>query len=149
MVEPQIPPNTGNIGRLAVGSDAVLHIIKPIGFDMSDRALKRAGLDYWDKLNYFLYDSLEEFWKAHPLGDRHFFFSTKSNAPYFENSYKIGDYLYFGREDAGLPESLIEHCAKNTYTIPISNIRSLNLATAVGIVLYEAYRQNYQKTSDE
>jgi len=123
-----------------------LHIIKPIGFSLNDRDLKRAGLDYWSMLDVEVYENLASFWSSNPISDRHFFFSTKSKKPYFENSFQEWDYLYFGREDAGLPETLIKDYEDNTYTIPIKNIRSLNLATSVGIVLYEAYRQNYERT---
>lgn len=143
LVEPQIPPNTGNIGRLALGVGAKLHLIEPLGFSLDERALKRAGLDYWKEVDCTIYKSLEDFWEKHPLDERHFFFSTKSKQPYFENCYKPWDYLYFGREDAGLSQNLISLYEKNTYTIPIKNIRSLNLATAVGIVLFEGIRQNF------
>lgn len=140
-MEPQIPPNTGNIGRLCLGLDAKLHLIRPLGFSLEQKALKRAGLDYWESVDYSVYDSLEHFWSEHPLDSRHFFLTTKSDNPYFKAQFENGDFFYFGREDAGLPESLISKYANNAYTIPTKNIRSLNLATAVGIVVYEAYRQ--------
>ncbi|MFW6307551.1 MAG: tRNA (cytidine(34)-2'-O)-methyltransferase [Campylobacterales bacterium] len=141
LVEPHIPPNTGNVGRLCLGLDARLHLVEPLGFSLEQKALKRAGLDYWESVEYRVYDSLEHFWSIYPLCSRHFFLTTKSTQPYYEANFLDGDFFYFGREDAGLPRSLITQYAKNAYTIPTKNIRSLNLATAVGIVAYEAYRQ--------
>lgn len=123
---------------------AKLHLIEPLGFSLDEKALKRAGLDYWKDVDCTIYKSLEDFWKQYPVDARHFFFSTKSDKPYFQNRYRPWDFLYFGREDAGLREDLMTLYAKNTYTIPIKNIRSLNLATAVGIVLFEGIRQNFE-----
>jgi tRNA (cytidine/uridine-2'-O-)-methyltransferase len=145
LVEPQIPPNTGNIGRLCVGSKAHLHIIKPIGFDMTDKYLKRAGMDYWQHLEYSVWDDFASFTKNNPITDRHFFATTKTNTPYFTKKFLSGDFIYFGREDRGLPSLLLEQNSKNSITIPIEeNARSLNLANSVAIILYEAMRQNFK-----
>ncbi len=144
LLEPQIPPNTGNIGRLCVATNSILHLIKPLGFDIDDASVKRAGLDYWDKLALYEWESLEHFHFSHPLGERHFFLSTKADKPYFEVNFRPRDYLYFGREDAGLPESLIFAHREQMIKIPqTSEVRSINLATAVSVVLYEGIRQNY------
>lgn len=146
LVEPQIPPNTGNIGRLCVATNSILHLIKPLGFSLDESSLKRAGLDYWDKLIFYEWESLEHFLFANPITNRHFFFTTKSNKPYFYETFKLRDYLYFGREDAGLPKELLEKYKEQTLKIPqTNNVRSINLATAVGAVLYEAVRQNFNE----
>jgi tRNA (cytidine/uridine-2'-O-)-methyltransferase len=142
LVEPRIPQNTGNIGRLCVGCDAHLHIIKPIGFEISSKHLKRAGMDYWQFLTYTVWGNLNEFLTKHPITDRHFFATTKTKTPYYEQSFEDGDFIYFGREDKGLEENILQNNKQNNLTIPISaNARSLNLANSVAIILYEAIKQ--------
>ena len=145
LVEPRIPQNTGNIGRLCVGSGAKLHLIKPLGFAIDDKSVKRAGLDYWDDLDITIWDSLTHFHENNPINERHFFATTKTKQNYFDVQFESGDFFYFGREDAGLPESLIDAHKQNTITIPMNDkIRSINLANSVGIILYESIRQNYK-----
>jgi tRNA (cytidine/uridine-2'-O-)-methyltransferase len=142
LVEPEIPPNTGNIGRLCLATDAHLHLIKPLGFDISDRALKRAGLDYWKDVRVSVWESLAELQAAQPVETRYFYLTTKSPRAYWEACFREGDFLVFGRETKGLPEPLLEANREHLLTIPMTpQTRSLNLATAVGIVLYEAVRQ--------
>ncbi len=145
LVSPQIPQNTGSIGRICVNTDSILHIIKPICFKIDDKSVKRAGLDYWNLLDLRVWDSLDEFLKAYEdKFDRFFFSTTKSKKPYFEVGYKKGDFLFFGGESTGLPMELMKRNWKNAVTIPMGkNGRSLNLSVAVGIVLYEAIRQNF------
>ncbi|MDR1975414.1 MAG: tRNA (cytidine(34)-2'-O)-methyltransferase [Campylobacteraceae bacterium] len=145
LVHPQIPQNTGAIGRLCVNTNCSLHIVKPALFEISDKMVKRAGLDYWKLLNPTVWESLEEF-----LGEygkdigRFFFATTKSKKPYFEAKFQEGDYLFFGGESTGLPMELMQKNWDNALTIPMGkNGRSLNQAMAVGIVLYEAIRQNF------
>ena len=141
LVEPEIPPNTGNIGRLCLATGSMLHLVKPLGFSMDDRTLKRAGLDYWKEVNVKLWDSFDQLHgecaSAAPL----FFLTTKSDRAYYDVKFRPGDFLVFGRETKGLPESLLARHAEELLTIPMRGTRSLNLATAVGIVLFEAMRQ--------
>ena len=142
LVEPEIPQNTGNIARTCAATGAVLHLIEPLGFSLSDRYLKRAGLDYWNLMEYHVYRSLEAFTLEHP-GIRAFYATTKAPRGYTEAKYQDGDYLFFGRETRGLPENLLH--AKGNWCIRIpmrEEARSLNLANSVSIVLYEALRQN-------
>jgi len=145
LVEPEIPPNTGNIGRLCVAAGARLHLVKPLGFHLDDKALARAGLDYWADLDWRVWESLSDLQAAACSGSepaRFFYFTTKSDRLYWDAAFEPGDYLVFGRETRGLPESLLEEEAARCLTIPMaSEARSLNLATAVGIALYEAVRQ--------
>ena len=142
LVEPEIPPNTGNIGRLCLAVDAHLHLVKPLGFDIGDRTLRRAGLDYWDQVKVTVWDSLEVFFAAQMSGTRNFFLTTKCERAYYEEEFRDGDFLIFGRETKGLPEPLLAANGGRLMTIPMTNkTRSLNLATAVGIVLFEAVRQ--------
>ena len=144
LVNPQIPHNTGAIGRLCVNAGATLHLVKPLGFDISEKAVKRAGLDYWEKLNLVVWEDLDEFLKSVDI-NRCFFATTKTKTPYFEKSYKKGDYLVFGSETKGLPEWLLEKYKNQTVTIPMTDEgRSLNLAISVGIITYEAIRQNFK-----
>ena len=142
LVQPEIPPNTGNIARLCAGVNATLHLVKPLGFDISDREVKRAGLDYWDKLKLVIWESLEEFLEKNK-DKRLFFLSTKAKQRYTDIQYQADDYLVFGRETKGLPEELIFGNLDRALTIPIdkNNVRSLNLSNSVAIVLYEALRQ--------
>jgi len=142
LVHPKIPPNTGNIGRLCVNLDARLHLIEPLGFDLSEKALRRAGLDYWKDLDLKVWPSLEEFLCAHPIGEGTHLATTKSDRIYWEASYRPGDWLIFGSETEGLPAELIEGHPGRCITIPMGKKgRSLNLSVAVGIVAYEALRQ--------
>lgn len=141
LVEPEIPPNTGNIARLCLATDSTLHLVRPLGFNIDDKTLKRAGLDYWKETKVELWDSFAQLQAAHPEG-RFWFLTTKAREPYDETVFEAGDFLVFGRETKGLPEPLLEANAGRCLTIPMtSKTRSLNLATAVGIVLFEGMRQ--------
>jgi tRNA (cytidine/uridine-2'-O-)-methyltransferase len=141
LIEPEIPPNTGNIGRLCLATASTLHLVKPLGFSIDDRELKRAGLDYWKEVDVRLWDSLEELERAHDANARFFFLTTKSNRAYYDIRFRPGDFLVFGRETKGLPEPLLAANEEQLLTIPMQGTRSLNLATAVAIVLFEAVRQ--------
>ena len=142
LVEPEIPPNTGNIGRLCLAVDAHLHLVGPLGFSIDDKTLRRAGLDYWDQVKVTAWDSLDMLFDSQQPDARNFFLTTKCDRPYYEEQFRAGDYLIFGRETKGLPESLLAQHPERLLTIPMTNkTRSLNLATAVGIVLFEAIRQ--------
>ena len=142
LVSPKIPQNTGTIGRTCVSIGAPLHIVRPIPFSLDEKAVRRAGLDYWPHLDLSVWEDLEAFERAHPVTPRHFMFTTKTDTPYFETPFQPGDFFYFGSEDAGLPLGLIAN--GNPLTIPMDpRFRSLNLSNAVSIVLYEALRQNY------
>jgi tRNA (cytidine/uridine-2'-O-)-methyltransferase len=143
LVEPEIPPNTGNIGRLCLGTGSTLHLVKPLGFSLDDRELKRAGLDYWKEVDVRLWDSFAELQAQEPE-QRFFFLTTKSDRAYYDVNFRPGDFLVFGRETKGLPESLLAARRDELLTIPMRGTRSLNLATAVGIVLFEAVRQQAQ-----
>src|SRR3954465_5167043 len=143
LVEPEIPPNTGNIGRLCLATGSTLHLVKPLGFSLEDRELKRAGLDYWREVEVRLWDSLVEL-QAAQSQQRFFFLTTKSKRPYYDVRFRAGDFLVFGRETKGLPENLLAAHSEDLLTIPMRGTRSLNLATAVGIVLFEAVRQQSQ-----
>ncbi|MEY2528735.1 MAG: tRNA (cytidine/uridine-2-O-)-methyltransferase [Verrucomicrobiota bacterium] len=140
LVEPEIPPNTGNIGRLCLATRSTLHLVKPLGFSIDDRALKRAGLDYWKEVDLRLWDSFEQL-RHDNLKNRFFFLTTKSDRAYWDAKFHPGDFLVFGRETKGLPEAMLRDHAGELLTIPMEGTRSLNLATAVGIVLFEAMRQ--------
>ena len=141
LVEPEIPPNTGNIGRLCLATRATLHLVGPIGFSLDDRTLKRAGLDYWAEVELWTWDSLGDLQRAQEPAARYFYLTTKSDRPYFEARFCPGDFLVFGRETKGLPEALLREHREELLTIPMHGTRSLNLATAVAIVLFEAVRQ--------
>jgi len=143
LVEPEIPPNTGNIGRLCLATGSTLHLVKPLGFSLDDRALRRAGLDYWPEVEVRLWNSFGELESAQPQ-DRFFFLTTKSKRAYYDVRFRPGDFLVFGRETKGLPEKLLAAHCEDLLTIPMRGTRSLNLATAVGIVLFEAVRQQTQ-----
>ncbi len=145
LVSPQIPQNTGSIGRICVNTDTKLHIIKPICFEINDKNVKRAGLDYWNLLDLTVWESLDEFLEENSdKTERFFFATTKSKKPYFKAEFKKGDFLFFGGESTGLPMELMQKRWQNALTIPMGeNGRSLNLSVAVGIVLYEAIRQNF------
>ena len=140
LVEPQIPQNTGNIARTCAVTGARLHIVGPAGFVVDDTKLKRAGLDYWYLLDITWYDGLDDFF-AKNQGEYHFF-STKAPKRYTDVSYSNGCYLFFGREDAGLPETLLHKNLESCVRIPmISDARSLNLSNSVAIAAYEVLRQ--------
>jgi tRNA (cytidine/uridine-2'-O-)-methyltransferase len=142
LVEPEIPPNTGSIARLCGATDSVLDLIHPLGFNLDDKHLRRAGLDYWPQVTINHWDSLDLFLQAHEE-QRLYFFTTKTTRPYTEARFQPGDLLIFGKETKGLPEDILELYSDRCFTIPMSNsnIRSLNLAMTSGIVLYEALRQ--------
>lgn len=139
--QPQIPPNTGNIARLCVATKMTLHLVHPLGFRLDDSTLKRAGLDYWKDLTWHQYSSWEDFLIEHAKGN-FYYYSKKFDQPYTQANYQKGDYLVFGSETKGLPETLLQENSSKVYTIPMwGPTRSLNLATSVGIVSYEALRQ--------
>ncbi len=141
LVEPEIPPNTGNIARLCLATGSTLHLVRPLGFSIDDRQLRRAGLDYWKETKVELWDSFAELRAAHPEG-RFWFLTTKTDRPYWETAFEPGDFLVFGRETKGLPEPLLAANPGLLRTIPMSaKTRSLNLATAAAIVLFEGMRQ--------
>lgn len=142
LVEPEIPQNTGNIARTCAVTNSKLHLVKPLGFSTSDKYLKRAGLDYWDKLDIIYYDDLDDFF-AKNKGGRFFFATTKAAKTYAEFNYKKDDYFLFGKETAGLPERILEANLDTSIRIPMKEeLRSLNLSNSVSIIIYEALRQN-------
>jgi tRNA (cytidine/uridine-2'-O-)-methyltransferase len=141
LIEPEIPPNTGNIGRLCLATDSRLHLVKPLGFSLEDRHLKRAGLDYWDEVDVRTWDSFAELKRTQSSSSRYFFLTTKSGRAYYDVRFHDGDFLVFGRETKGLPENLLTRNIDTCITIPMQKTRSLNLANAVAIVLFEAMRQ--------
>ncbi len=145
LYEPEIPQNTGNIGRLCVGLEATLHLIEPLGFSLEDKYMKRAGLDYWKHLDLKVYKNYGDFLaKNNP--SRIFFFSKKAEKVYWEANFKKGDYLVFGKETLGLPEEIVFNPENRVYKIPmIGKTRSLNLSNSVAIVAYEAFRQVNQE----
>lgn len=142
LVEPEIPQNTGNIARTCACTGSALHLVKPFGFEISDRTLKRAGLDYWDKVKIYYYDGLDDFLSKH-RNDSLFFLTTKAEKSIYDAEYPDNCYLVFGKETKGLPESLIYTNYDKAVRIPmIGALRSLNLANSVAIALYEALRQH-------
>jgi len=144
LVEPEIPPNTGNVGRLCLATKSTLHLVKPLGFSLEDRQLKRAGLDYWEDVDLKVWESLQSALTEAKRSDcRCFFVTTKTKRAYWEVQFQAGDFLIFGRETKGLPESLLAANEPRCITIPMAGTRSLNLATAVGIVVFEAIRQQH------
>jgi tRNA (cytidine/uridine-2'-O-)-methyltransferase len=148
LVEPEIPPNTGNIGRLCLATRSTLHLVKPLGFSLDNRELRRAGLDYWEEVPLELWDSFNALQRAQRSGTRYFFLTTKSKRPYYEVRFQKDDFLVFGRETKGLSEDLLGANVNNCVTIPMHGTRSLNLATAVAIVLFEAVRQQYRRVTN-
>ena len=139
--EPEIPANTGNIGRTCVATGTSLHLIKPFGFDISDKAVRRAGMDYWKELDLHVYENFEEFVEKNP-GARIYMATTKARKAYTEVEYKGNDFIMFGKESAGIPEEILVKYEKTSVRIPmIGEIRSLNLSNSVSIILYEALRQ--------
>jgi tRNA (cytidine/uridine-2'-O-)-methyltransferase len=142
LVEPEIPPNTGNIARLCLATGSRLHLVEPLGFAIDDRQLRRAGMDYWHQVDLIYWKNLTEFERATRSPVRRFLLTTKSHRTYWDARFCDGDYLVFGRETKGLPESLLLSQSENCLTIPMaSGARSLNLATAVAVVLFEGVRQ--------
>jgi len=142
LVEPEIPQNTGNISRTCAAVGADLHLVRPLGFAIDDRQLKRAGLDYWDKLNIFYYESIDELMNNNS-GSDFLFFSTKADKCYWDAPYADGCFIVFGKETAGLPARLINENRDRCYRLPmLQTIRSLNLSNTVAAVAYEALRQN-------
>ena len=139
--EPEIPANTGNIGRTCVATGTSLHLIKPLGFDISDKAVRRAGMDYWKELDLHVYENFEEFVEKNP-GARIYMATTKARKAYTEVEYKGNDFIMFGKESAGIPEEILVKYEETSVRIPmIGEIRSLNLSNSVSVILYEALRQ--------
>ncbi len=143
LIEPEIPPNTGNIARLCAATGAILHLVGKLGFSLDDRYLKRAGLDYWEFVSLKQWPDLETLHASAP-GARFFYLSTKAVRSYLEAGFQPGDYIVFGKETKGLPEELLNANPETSFTIPMPSekVRSLNLSTSAGIVLYEALRQS-------
>ena len=144
LVEPQIPQNTGNIARTCAATGARLHLVKPMGFTVDDKKLKRAGLDYWYLLDITYYESLDDFFEKN-LNGNFFYFTTKGRHLYSDAEYPDNSYLVFGREDAGLPEELLKENPEKCVRLPmIDEARSLNLSNTVAVGVYEVLRQwNY------
>ena len=141
LIEPEIPQNTGNIARTCAATGAVLHLVKPLGFSIDDRYLKRAGLDYWHLLGVQYYEGLDDFFEKNGKVSM-YLASTKAAKTYCDVNYKDGDWLFFGKETKGLPEDFIQENLDRAVRIPmISEARSLNLSNSVAIMLYEALRQ--------
>ncbi len=148
LLEPEIPPNTGNIARLCAATGTPLHLIGRLGFHLHDAALKRAGLDYWDSVSVHRHSGMDSFLQIIPPA-RCFFFSTRGQKPYLDAAFQAGDTLLFGCESRGLPDALLDAYPDSVLGVPIrtDHVRSLNLSTTVAIVLYEALRQIQQITS--
>lgn len=141
LVEPEIPQNCGNIARTCAATGSVLHLVRPLGFDISEKAVKRAGLDYWDKVTVKDYDNLEDFFRKNDVREM-WCLSTKAPRSYTEAHFSDGCYLFFGKETKGLPESFLYEHAESCVRLPMRpEIRSLNLSNAVAITVYEALRQ--------
>ena len=143
LVEPEIPVNTGSIGRTCLATGARLHLIEPLGFEINDSQLKRAGLDYWPNLEVKIYKSLDVFMDSLAPSSPKSFYSKKAESLYYDHTFQCGEFLFFGRETKGLPKTLMKSNRERIYRIPVydERVRSLNQANAVGIVLYEAIRQ--------
>lgn len=140
--QPEIPANTGNIGRTCVATGSSLHLIEPLGFHLDEKSIKRAGMDYWEHLDVTRYMNYTEFLEKHP-GARIWMATTKARRSYTEVSYGLDDFIMFGKESAGIPEEILVEHEENCIRIPmLPAIRSLNLSNSVAIVLYEALRQN-------
>lgn len=142
LVEPSIPPNTGNVSRLCAATGSRLHLIEPLGFDISDKQVRRAGLDYWEAVELTVYPDLDTFFEQNPDGNK-YYFSTAGRQLFSEVEYAAGDYLVFGNESVGLPDSLLEKYPEQVVNIPIKldAVRSLNLSNCAAIALYEALRK--------
>lgn len=142
LLEPEMPANTGNIGRTCVATNTRLHLIEPLGFHINDKMLKRAGLDYWDQLDVTVYDNYQDFLDKNP-GAKVYMATTKAPKPYTHANFEPDCYIMFGKESAGIPEDILYENQENCIRIPmVGDIRSLNLSNSVAIVLYEALRQN-------
>jgi len=142
LIEPEIPNNTGNIGRLALASGSNLHLVKPFGFEIDDTRLKRAGLDYWQHLNVTYYDSIEDFF-TNNKNAKMVFLSSHGRQDYYDIPFEDNLFLVFGKESVGLPKQILKEHQKALFKIPLysEHVRSLNLANAVGILVYEGLRQ--------
>ncbi|QEN07044.1 tRNA (cytidine(34)-2'-O)-methyltransferase [Oceanispirochaeta crateris] len=146
--EPEIPQNTGNIARTCAATGAALHLIEPLGFSIDEKAVRRAGLDYWSKLSLFVYANLDDFFHQNSVGP-YFFCTTKARKTYAETSYPSGAYLIFGKESKGIPEDILVKHPDDCIRIPMKpDIRSLNLSNAVAIVTYEALKQRGFRSMD-
>ena len=142
LLEPEMPANTGNIGRTCVATNSRLHLIEPLGFKLNEKMLKRAGLVYWDKLDVTVYSDYQDFIDKNP-GAKIYMATTKAHKVYTEPEYEPDCYIMFGKESAGIPEEILLDNQENCVRIPMwGDIRSLNLSNSVSIVLYEALRQN-------
>ena len=142
LVEPEIPQNTGNIARTCAATGCDLHLVKPLGFEISDKYLKRAGLDYWHLVHVHIYENLDELFAKYPNG-RFYYFTTKARKRHSDAEYKAGDFLVFGKENKGLDEELLLSHPDECVRIPmIGEARSLNLSNAAAVAVYEALRQN-------
>lgn len=142
LVEPEIPQNTGNIARTCAATGCTLHLIKPLGFEISDKYLKRAGLDYWQYVDVKIWESIDELFAAYP-GGNFYFFTTKGRHRHDQANFKKGDFLVFGKETKGLPEELLVEHEETCVRIPmLGDLRSLNLSNSVAIAVYEGLRQN-------
>jgi len=142
LFEPEIPNNTGNIGRLALASGSNLHLVKPFGFELNDKRLKRAGLDYWPHISLFVYESLDDFYSKHEA-ENLVYFSSHGEKNHWSIDFEDDMFLVFGKESVGLPKKIIDANMDKLYKIPLfsPHIRSLNLANAVSIVVYEGLKQ--------
>lgn len=142
LIEPEIPNNTGNIGRLSLATGSRLHLVKPFGFEIDDKRLKRAGLDYWQHLEVIYYDSIDEFFRKNNNSEM-IFLSSHGTKSHWDISFSDNMFLVFGKESVGLPKALIEQYSDRLFKIPLysDSIRSLNLANAVSIIIYEGLRQ--------
>ena len=143
LVEPEIPQNTGSIGRLCLATQSTLHLVEPLGFQITDSQLKRAGLDYWEHLNVQTHANIETFIDRMPASAPKVFLSKKAGKTLYEHSFEPGTYFIFGKETAGLPDWLLNRYSADTIRIPLfdARVRSLNLSNAVGIAVYEGIRQ--------
>ena len=143
LVEPEIPQNAGNIARTCAATGCTLHIVKPLGFEISDKYLKRAGLDYWHLVNVVVHESIEVFFASCPENARFHLFTTKAPRAYTQAAFSAGDYLVFGKETRGLPEELLIRHPASCVRIPMrEEARSLNLSNSVAVAVYEGLRQN-------
>ena len=149
LLEPEIPQNTGNIARTCAATGASLHLIEPMGFTVTDAKLKRAGLDYWDKLDITYYKDIDDFYER-TKGGEYFYFSTKAPRCYTDIAYPNPCYLIFGKESAGIPESILKKNLERTVRIPMrESLRSLNLSNSAAIAVYEVLRQRHFEGLEE
>jgi tRNA (cytidine/uridine-2'-O-)-methyltransferase len=147
LIEPEIPQNTGTIGRLCLATGSTLHLVKPLGFSLDAHHLKRAGLDYWEHLNVVIHENSEAFFESIPSGTEKVFIETRAGRTIYDHTFTTGTYLIFGRETTGLADWILNEYSSETVRIPMwdARVRSLNLSNAVSIVAYEAIRQiNYR-----